>query len=95
MGGLGYILFFFQFWGQTVSAQNLKTITGTVKDQSNQPIIGATVTVRFTRVATQTGNMANDGAISNRTYKVKTAQTRAWNPWFYFFPIWLDEMNRN
>ncbi|MDB5120639.1 MAG: putative outer membrane protein involved in nutrient binding [Sphingobacteriales bacterium] len=30
-----------------------------------------------------------------RTYSLITAQSRAWNPRFYFFPIKLDEMNKN
>lgn len=29
------------------------------------------------------------------TYSIITAQSRAWNPRFYFFPIKLDEINRN
>lgn len=29
------------------------------------------------------------------TYTIITAQSRAWNPRFYFFPIKLDEINRN
>jgi hypothetical protein len=33
--------------------------------------------------------------ISGPTYSVITAQTRKWNPRFYFFPIKLDEINRN
>ncbi|HWJ90060.1 MAG TPA: RagB/SusD family nutrient uptake outer membrane protein [Flavisolibacter sp.] len=33
--------------------------------------------------------------ISGPVYSVITAQTRNWNPRFYFFPIKLDEMNRN
>jgi hypothetical protein len=33
--------------------------------------------------------------ITSSTYTSKVAQTRAWNPRFYFLPIKLDEMNRN
>ncbi|MBD0365828.1 MAG: RagB/SusD family nutrient uptake outer membrane protein [Flavisolibacter sp.] len=42
-----------------------------------------------------TGNLNPDGSITSRTYSVVTAQTRQWNPRFYFLPIKLDEMNRN
>ncbi|WP_242922107.1 RagB/SusD family nutrient uptake outer membrane protein [Pontibacter liquoris] len=42
-----------------------------------------------------TGNMAANGAISNRTYSKIKIQDREWNPRFYFLPIELDEMNRN
>lgn len=42
-----------------------------------------------------TGNIANDNTISNRVYTVVTSQPRSWNPRFYFFPITIDEMNRN
>ena len=35
------------------------------------------------------------GNILSSTYSVINAQNRAWNSRFYFFPIKLDEMNRN
>jgi starch-binding outer membrane protein, SusD/RagB family len=38
---------------------------------------------------------ANGNPIAAPTYSVITAQSRAWNQRFYFFPIKLDEMNRN
>ncbi|WP_423148156.1 RagB/SusD family nutrient uptake outer membrane protein [Rubrolithibacter danxiaensis] len=42
------------------------------------------------------GTMDANGNIQPaRTYSVITAQDREWNPRFYFFPIKLDEMNRN
>lgn len=42
------------------------------------------------------GTMDGNGAIQPaRTYSMITAQTRAWNPRFYFLPIKKDEMNRN
>jgi hypothetical protein len=37
----------------------------------------------------------NGNPISGPTYSIIKAQSRAWNPRFYFFPIKLDEMNRN
>jgi hypothetical protein len=43
-----------------------------------------------------TGDMAADATISNRTYAVNpSAQQRGWNDSFYFFPIKLDELNKN
>jgi starch-binding outer membrane protein, SusD/RagB family len=43
-----------------------------------------------------TGDIADNGTISNRTYsEIPSVQARAWNPRFYFFPITLDEINRN
>ena len=42
------------------------------------------------------GTMDASGAIQPaRTYSIITAQSRNWNPRFYFLPITLDEMNRN
>jgi hypothetical protein len=41
------------------------------------------------------GDMAADGTITNRTYSPIVAQSRAWDPKFYFLPIKLDELNRN
>ena len=37
----------------------------------------------------------NSGNVLSRTYTVITAQDRDWKPRFYFFPIKLDEINRN
>jgi hypothetical protein len=37
----------------------------------------------------------NGNIISGPTYSIINAQSRAWNPRFYFLPIKLDEMNRN
>lgn len=36
-----------------------RTVTGTVKDQTNTPVTGATVTVKGTTIATQTNNTGN------------------------------------
>src|SRR5688572_30611711 len=36
-----------------------RTVTGTVKDQSNTPVTGATVTVKGTTLATQTNTTGN------------------------------------
>jgi hypothetical protein len=38
---------------------------------------------------------ASGNPIGNPTYSIIVAQSRAWNPRFYFLPIKLDEMNRN
>ncbi len=38
---------------------------------------------------------ATGAFIGAPTYNIINAQTRAWNPRFYLFPIKLDEINRN
>lgn len=38
---------------------------------------------------------ASGNPIGAPVYSIITAQSRAWNPRFYFFPIKLDELNRN
>jgi len=43
----------------TVALAQQKTVTGTVKDPNNQPVVGATVTVKGTNVATQTDASGN------------------------------------